>query len=752
MTKTGTEGGIEKPISGWSKVLLITGASAAVFLFYFFALVSIVLLLAVVSVEFGLTVAAARFGMARVMMAMLRRHLALLSIFFRSFYIRKGVEFRILLKPGDAPALFSILTGLCQRLGIALPDDVSLEMTCNAWVRMKGFRRGEGKTILGIGYDLLAGLSTAEAEAVLAHEMVHAKLVQRGFRWWLTGGLSRAAKLTNALAVQVGAFRQAKRSSQLAGVFLAVADRLTRLGARLVAAYSRQDEFDADRGAAGLCGPAPIRSSLVKLEAIAKITARLPWRERVAQLQMGDGFSHWLLAEIAAGGSFTPAEKSNDLFNKYSTHPLLGDRLAALASASEKPVQPSPPAIRLLADPDKIAAKLVLEIQRVAAAQEEMDSRQLKRWTRKNRNRSNLRPLQSLGAALVLISVMGAFFIWLAQGMSPELAVLAAGVVVIGVGCYRFGRYQDRVPLPVPDYAMLKEAWKSKNAPKNLAGAQKEIEADLQAHVGVGMKPKPKAAALAAEAYASLARCDYLRAHVAARLCRQIDKKSVEGLLALVVASSALHQSQQLVSTLRELRKATGIRSDSTIWGSAWALLLAGEWGQAEALLDQALEGNPDEVTIRILLALCQGRRGKLQSAILNARRACTPVAKNKEYAKLLVSLLLDGGYLQEAQQRLAGLESQAGGDTELMFSLIRLNLLLRRMEIADQWTEQFIQKSTGAQTFIQLGSVYEGARKGERAAEFYRKALEALSIPRPALGLAGWKRNFRTRKRPAAI
>ena len=67
-------------------------------------------------------------------------------------------------------------------------------MGVNAWVRLKGYRRGAGTTILGVGYDLLAGMSQTEVEAVLAHEMAHARLVQRGFSRWLTGGVSRVVE------------------------------------------------------------------------------------------------------------------------------------------------------------------------------------------------------------------------------------------------------------------------------------------------------------------------------------------------------------------------------------------------------------------------------------------------------------------------------------------------------------------------------------------------------------------------------
>jgi tetratricopeptide (TPR) repeat protein len=725
-----------RPLTGWSKFLLICGASGAVFLFYCFASASVLLLLAAIAFELVLAVAAARVALAPWVARIMHRHLALLKIFVKSFRVRKGVEFRIPLQAADAPGLFATLDSLCRRLDVAPPQTVSLEMTCSAWVRLKGLRRGGGKTILGVGYDLLAGLSVTEAEAVLAHEMVHAKLIQRGFRSWLMGGLNRAGNLSRSLAAQVGAFRAAKISSELAGTLLAGADRLTRLGARLVAAYSRQDEFEADRGAAELCGVGPIRSSLSKLEAIARITARLPWRERVARLQAGNGFSQWLLAELAAGTAFQPAENRPDLFNKYSTHPSLNDRLAALASVPDRPTKDTGPAIRLLADPDAIAATLVLEIQRVAAEQEKLDSRQLQRWVRKARNNAHLRGAQAIGVALIVAGILTGFFVWLDSGLSLNLTLGVAGCLAAGFACYRLSRYKDKVPLPVPDFALLKETSKGGKKTKDLAGAQKEIESELATLVARETKSK-KPAFLAAQSYQALARCDYLRAHVAARLCLKMNSKSVEGFLGLMIASSALRNHQQFVSSFGAVRKATGIRTDSTIWGVAWALVLARDWGQAEAYLERALEARPEETTFRALLAVCQARRGKLQSAIMNARQLCIPVAKNKEYAKLLIELQLDGGYLREAQQRLTGLESQAPGDSELMLALARVSLMLGEVEKARKWVAMLEMDSQSALTLVQLGGMYESARKDDDAAEFYHKALTAGFYPEACLGLA---------------
>src|SRR5437016_9676097 len=124
------------------------------FLWYVFSICCILLLLALTACELGLVLGLARVGLAGVMARVLGDHLALLTVFFRSFWLRKGLEFRIPLHAADAPGLFSVLRKLCQRAEVTLPDEVSLEMNLNAWVRLHGYRRGTGRTMLGIGYDL----------------------------------------------------------------------------------------------------------------------------------------------------------------------------------------------------------------------------------------------------------------------------------------------------------------------------------------------------------------------------------------------------------------------------------------------------------------------------------------------------------------------------------------------------------------------------------------------------------------------
>jgi Zn-dependent protease with chaperone function len=250
----------EQPRSGAAKIALLLSASAVILLCYFAYAVAMLLLAVLLAGEFALLVAGARFGLAGFMAKVMRRHAPLLGIFFRSFWLGKGTDYGITIRAADAPGLFALLEDLSSRLKIAPPHEVFVEMNSGAWVRLRGFRRGAGRTVLGIGYDLLAGLSTAEVEAVMAHEMAHAKLVRRGLKHTLNGGLARTVRVAGGLSELVEAYRRSKQEFFLATQWLRAAGGLAALAARLVAKYSRQDEFEADRGAAELCGAAPLRS------------------------------------------------------------------------------------------------------------------------------------------------------------------------------------------------------------------------------------------------------------------------------------------------------------------------------------------------------------------------------------------------------------------------------------------------------------------------------------------------------------
>ena len=170
---------VEKPLTGFARFSLVLLASATIVLHYLFFTVTAGLLTTWVLLELAVAIVGARFGLLSLMSGLLERHFRLLVQIFKSLFRPAGATFRIKLAPADAPALFEIVQEQANRLGIPVPQEIALEMSTGAWVEMRGLHQKWGRTSVGIGYDLLAGLSPTEVAAVLAHELSHAKLISR---------------------------------------------------------------------------------------------------------------------------------------------------------------------------------------------------------------------------------------------------------------------------------------------------------------------------------------------------------------------------------------------------------------------------------------------------------------------------------------------------------------------------------------------------------------------------------------------
>jgi heat shock protein HtpX len=737
----------DRPLSNATTFMLLLGATATMLLFYFFVIGSILVLLAILSVEVVVFVAALRFGIGGFIIPIIKGHGSLLVAFCRSMKLGKPPGFRLALKKNDNPELYVTLRNICEKAGVPLPRRVYLEMGVNAWVQMKGFRRGSGTTVLGIGYDLLAGLTRVEFEGVLAHEMMHAKLVERGFRQLLNEGVGRAAKLTNILAAQLAEGRRAKRSENLTSTFMRGADTLTRLAAQQVAACSRQDEFAADRGAAEISSAGAIRSALLKLEDLNRIASRLSLRERVAQLESGEGFSEWLIRELIAPHPTAQPEAKVTVtaFNKYSTHPSLQDRLAALSIFPDQTLEDSPSAIGLLALPDDVAEKLVKAIQKQVVAQEQADSKKLTQWSRKAGASRELQPKQMLGMFVGAAGLIGGICTAAAPGAWAPLGVMASlAVIATGFAMLKYGGYREKVTLPVPDYSLVKAAWQ-----KKLDVKQDEVlkmEEELRKVILEERKRPRRELILVKHSYKALETCDYVRAHVAARLCLELNNKSIPGALAFIVAAGYLKQGPQAMQAIRFVMRNTGMRGESQPWGMGWGLLLLGDWIHAEAFLEQSRIRKPSSATVMALLALSQVRRGKLFSAIASARQAASMQPANKEYIKLLIDLLLQAGFLREANEQLTQLQDEAATDPELMIGMVKLSLMSKHVTVADQWAEFAIQSPAGPHKFVKLGGTYEAARHDEKATELFQHALTLGHYPEALIGLGRLeihRRNF---------
>ncbi len=717
------------------------GAAVVTLAFYLYAAAAVLGLCALLILEFLMLLVGARFGLARFVAAYIGRHGELLTALILSFRPAKEVDSRVALSPEDAPELHAILARLCGQLELGIPREVFLEMSTNAWVRLHGLSAGGGKTKLGIGYDLMAGLSAAEIESVLAHEMAHAKLIKRGFKNWLTSGQRQMRTLDMMLWGNIEAHRRANRDVTIAPVLMWPVSRMVRLSTRFVAAYTRQLEFEADHGAAELCGSTIVKSALSKLEALTHITSRLPWPERVAQMQEAGGYSDWLLREIAHGTAQFRPDAETARFNEYSTHPSIKDRILALPPDNNTLPPDSPPGLRLLRQPDDMAGKLIAKIQRLMAEQEERDSRRLEKLSKRSRRNIHMRPLQIVGFLLILAGFIVALFAMIEigqprHGAKVAMAFAAAGLAIAGgFGANRLGAYRDKVRLPVPTYEEFTRP-RAKVPPEEFKARQQEIERELSDRVNKEGKSARRMEILIAESYKALETCDFARAHVAARMCLKHDKKSVPGALAAAVACAAFGQVAESNQLIFFAQRQTGLNTFSTAWSAGWSGYLTGDAIRAEAMFERVLKFDSSQTTVLALLAIVQNHRGKRQSALMNARRVCEVRPESKEHLKYLIARLVENGYTREAFQSLARFDGETDTTGELSFLRAQASLLKRNFDEADKHTENIRQTEDSAKRLLRLAQLNETARRRDQAAALYSEVLGVGHYPEARLGL----------------
>ena len=724
----------EKPLSPAARAGLVVNAALTILVFYLSAILFMAGFAALALLLLLVTMAAARFGMASFVGRLLQVPVRLIGILGRKLWLPSETTYRIALTQEEAPGLFAISRALSQRSALVPPESISIEMHTTAWVQLRGYRRGAGRTSLGIGFDLLAGLTVSEVEAVLGHELAHARLVQPGFSRWLKKGLARLSQVTTELSACATAYRQANARSDLAETTMRVFDALTRRAARQVATYSRQDEFAADRGAVELCGAAAIRSALARLEVLDEVVSRLPWSERLARLQPGEPFTAWLVSELTGPGRGDGGESLPHAVDPYSTHPALRDRLAALP-ADDAPLRDSRPGIGLLTDPDSLAGRLVAEIQRVIAVQESKDTRQLARETRKLCRAEGIGgPVALLGVgALIAGLVLG--LIGATNGFPFDMMGTAVGALIAGLLLVRYSRYRDRRPLPVPVYGTLSNP-RPPETQEQLAAAEEAIVAELRASAARERTRRARFATLVGTSYAALQEREYLHAHVAARLALELKKTSIEAGLAYAIAAAGLGNAQQAHSRLGVIRRKVGFQTLATKWGGAWALSLLDDWS-CEGLLQQLHDRRPDTATFASLLALAQLHRHKLQSAIENAARGVALEPANRGAVLLLAHVLLLAGRTADAAARLDPLQDYARTDASTAFLMVRLRVMQRDTAGALQWAGVVHGLDRDGAHLIGLGQEFGVARLAEPAATFFAAAADAGFAPEANIGFA---------------
>jgi heat shock protein HtpX len=207
--------------------------------------------------------------------------------------------------------LLATVAAQAQRAGIAMPEVAVYEGEPNA------FATGASKnaSLVAVSTGLLSSMTQEEVEAVLAHEVAH---IANGDMVTLTliqGVVNTfVIFLARVVAYAVDSFlRKDEENSSGPGIAYTVTaivcDILFGILASIIVAwFSRQREYRADRGAATILGtPRPMIAALARLGGLAS----------------GDLPKNIAAAGIAGGG----------VLSLFSSHPSCEERIAALQHA-----------------------------------------------------------------------------------------------------------------------------------------------------------------------------------------------------------------------------------------------------------------------------------------------------------------------------------------------------------------------------------------------------------------------------------
>jgi len=219
----------------------------------------------------------------------------------------------------EEPHLYETLTRLCAIAGIPRPG---LAIVNNNIPNAFATGRNQKNSVIAVTSGLRTMLNQEELEAVLAHELSHVKN-RDVMVITLASFISTAAWfifrsfLTSRMQVSGG-----KGGRQnLWFIIPLIAAAVWIISFLLIKALSRYREFAADRGSAVLTGqPSHLASALMK---ISGLMARVPTND----LRKVEGMNAFFIIPAISGSS---------IFNLFSTHPTVEQRLAALEQIEQE--------------------------------------------------------------------------------------------------------------------------------------------------------------------------------------------------------------------------------------------------------------------------------------------------------------------------------------------------------------------------------------------------------------------------------
>lgn len=233
----------------------------------------------------------------------------LIQYFFSDKLVLRSMGAKIV-SESEEPELHQMISRLCAMADLPKPRIAIVDTPMpNAFAT----GRSPGKAVVAVTTGIRRQLTTAELEAVLAHELSHVKN-RDVMVMTIASFLSTVAFFIVRYSFFFGGGGSSRDRGGIAAAFLAsvvvwIASSL------LIKALSRYREFAADRGSAVITGqPSNLASALMK---ISGVMPRIPKED----LRKAEGMNAFFIIPAVSGSS---------IMNLLSTHPPVEKRIAAL--------------------------------------------------------------------------------------------------------------------------------------------------------------------------------------------------------------------------------------------------------------------------------------------------------------------------------------------------------------------------------------------------------------------------------------
>jgi len=227
-----------------------------------------------------------------------------------------------IIERADAPELYDMVDRLRQRAGLPMPTvAIAPSQQPNAFAT----GRNVNNAVVCCTAGILQLVNRDELEGVVAHEIAHIKhrhMLVGTLAATMAGAIAMVGNMVKWAAIFGGLSRDDENGSPIVMLAMAIVAPIAAMVIQF--AISRQNEYQADRTAAELCGrPRSLAGALQKLEAYS---LRIPMQVNPAAAQLA--IVNPLAAQAHAGGM--------GFLRLFSTHPATEDRIARLMAIEEQ--------------------------------------------------------------------------------------------------------------------------------------------------------------------------------------------------------------------------------------------------------------------------------------------------------------------------------------------------------------------------------------------------------------------------------